>query len=189
MKLKSFTLLELLVVMGIIAVLGGLGVTGLTRFQANTQVQTAFNDVFSILKTLQNSAENSIAFTNASAVTPKYCSSLGPCVPDYYGIKFTTNTYTVYGCLISGNNIICSNQNMIQLGGLNLSSVVYSFSGSQCDYILFQRLTGDIIDVSGDPTWSITANSICTLRISNSFGDSRVIEINLTSNSIRDAGV
>lgn len=188
-KLKAFTLIELLVVMGIITMLFGLGAYGLTRFQANTRVQSSFNDVLSLLKTVQNNARNSVSFTNSSGFTPSICSSTGSCVPDYYGIKFSGNQYTVYGCLKSGNNINCPAQNDLGYKQLNLTGINITFTGQQCDYIVFQRLTADIIDVTGSPTWAPSANTVCNIRISNTEGDSRTIEVNLNTNVIRDATI
>jgi prepilin-type N-terminal cleavage/methylation domain-containing protein len=54
----AFTLLELLIVMGVSAFLMGLGAFGLMSFQAEVDLQNAYSNIISDLKFLQNKARN-----------------------------------------------------------------------------------------------------------------------------------
>ena len=191
-KLRSFTIIELLVVMGIIAVMSGLSIYGLVRFQASTQVETVFNDVYSLFNTIENNARNSVSFKNASALTPNICITNDPtnCVPDYLGIKFDQDSYKVYACLKSGvNNIVCSPENEIEVQKATINGVSFDYRDTQCDYIVYERLSADMIDVEGSPNWLAKATENCTLVISDSYGDSRAIQINLVNNNIKDVGI
>ena len=188
-KLKAFTLLELLIVMGIIALMSGLGIYGLVRFQANARLESSFNDVLTSLKSVQNMSKNSTAFNNQSAINPTICSSNGVCVPDYYGIRFNSTGYSIIGCLVSTTNIICPDENVIEERLVTIGGVSIEFSGQQCEYLVFQRLTSDIKDVIGSPTWSESGNSLCNLRLFNDYGDQRIIEINILTNSISDVRI
>lgn len=188
-KLKAFTLLELLIVMGIIALMSGLGIYGLVRFQANARLESSFNDVLTAIKSVQNMSKNSTAFNNQSAINPTICSSNGICVPDYYSISFSSSGYRVIGCLVSSSNIICPNENTIEERMVTVGGVNIEYTGQQCEYIAFQRLTSDIKDIVGSPTWSESGNSLCNIRLFNDYGDQRIIEIDILSNSIRDARI
>jgi type II secretory pathway pseudopilin PulG len=171
--------------MGIIAMMTGMGIYGLTRFQANSQVQTVTNDTLTLLRTVQNNAKNSVSF----ATTPTsndICSSNNNCSADYYAVYFSSSTYQVFACQKTGSNITCPAGNDLQLQAVKYPDITFSYEGTGCNYISFQRLTGDIIDVQGNPLWTESSNSLCTVKISNSYGDSRMLEVNLTNNSIRD---
>lgn len=179
-KQKAFTLIEILMVMGVIALIGAIGVYGLTRFRANIEVQTAFNDIFSLLKTLQNNARNSVSVNIGG----------NQFTPDYYSVKFENNNYTVYACNKSGPNIICPTNNALDTyRGIGIQNVTITYPAQQCEFIAFERLSGDIVDVRGGPNWDISGNTMCTILILNSVGDSRRIIVNLVNNTLEDAGI
>lgn len=185
LKKPAFTLLELLVVMGVIAMMTGMGIYGLTRFQANTQVQTVTTDTLTLLRTVQNNAKNSISFATTPTAND-ICSSNNNCVADYYAVTFSSSDYQVFACQKSGSNITCPSQNNLNIQSVTYPDITFSYEGTGCNYIAFQRLSGDIIDVQGNPLWTESSNSLCSIKISNSYGDYRILEVNLTNNSVRD---
>jgi prepilin-type N-terminal cleavage/methylation domain-containing protein len=185
-KFRAFSLVELLVVMGIIAMVSGLGIYGLIRFQANTRLQTKLGDINSVLSTIQNNSRNSTAFENNGNVDDRLClNHINKCVADYIAINFSSSDYEVFACQRSGEIISCPNNNKLEsFRSVVVPDISISYRGNSCEYIAFERLTVDIIDVTGNPVWQESEHESCEIVISNEFGDQRIIVIDLQTNSI-----
>lgn len=63
---SAFTVLELIVVLGAVAILLTLGIDFILRFRSNVEIQTSYSEVVSAVKTLQNAARNSLKVFNSS---------------------------------------------------------------------------------------------------------------------------
>ncbi len=172
MSLKGATLLELIIVMGILAAIMGLGVYGLIKFQGTVELQSVYSEFVANLKTLQNKAKNSI---NTSSTNDK--------APFIYAIIFDQNTYTFYSCdKATSSTLLCVEDSSIPEVDTSSKGVLISNPG--CNGMGFSRLTGDIVSIN---ITNFTFNSVgqCNYTLlHNNSQLSNSITVNLTNNSI-----
>lgn len=177
MNKKAFTLLEIMVVLGVIAFLFGLGTIALIRFRNYTQLTTSYNELVSSLKSLQNKAKNSVASSAISSDIPN-------AVPDLYTLRVENNSYDFFDCMILSDRLNCSTLSQ-QESVIMPSGVQLQIEG--CIGIAFERLTGniDLVQTNGalftaDPTGS------CTIRLTQtSLGDLRSIVVNADNDTLQ----
>jgi prepilin-type N-terminal cleavage/methylation domain-containing protein len=168
-KIKAFTLIELIMVMAIIATLAIMGVYGLTRFRGFLELQTSYNDIVSIIKTIQNSARNSIQLNDGTT-------------PEYYTISFTDNKYSLLSCN-NANCISVSSSTDIQIGSSPRVVVV----NENCSNIAFGRLTGNIVSINISGSSIIDSSISCRFTIRNlDTLDERILLVDLAKNIIID---
>lgn len=175
--LHAYTLLEIIVVISVIVVMMGLGITGLVSFKRNAEFNSTYTSLVTNIRSIQNRARNSIS--EDSGVTPS----------DYYGIFFSQNEYSSYRCINSGNNLNCSKTvRMFQ----DTALLNASFTLGECNNVLFQRLTGRIYTVNyeselgevittGQPGKIIES---CNFTLSGGNGEQREINFNLNTNQV-----
>ncbi len=175
---RAYTLTELLVVMSVIAVLMGMGIFALTRFQGSIELQNTYNDISSLVKTLQNKSRN-LSVSNAKLkITGDQINS----VPYVYAIIFANNNYSTYYCDQSGSNLSC-NVEEANVKPKTLSRVQLSMSNINCYGIGFTKATGDMVWIKSDGTFGNTGS--CTYTLQHQLTqETKSFTINLTSNSI-----
>jgi type II secretory pathway pseudopilin PulG len=172
MKLKGTTLLELIIVMGVIAAVFGLGIAGLIKFQGTAEVQSVYSDFISNIKTLQNKAKNSV---NAAATHDK--------APYVYAVIFNQNKYTFYNCdKATSTTLICTEDTSNPEVLLSIKHSTLSNQG--CDAVGFTRLTGDIISINTTNFTYNTTGACSYTFLQTSAQVTKDVNINLTSNSI-----
>lgn len=160
--------------MGIIAVLMGLGITGLNQFRGTIELQNAYSDVISALETLQNRARNAVA---TPSTTPGVAT-----VTDYSGMAFLQDTYDFKICRKAGSLVTCTTE-ASDLKPAEISNISFSVT-ADCTTIAFARLTGDIVSIDG--SGNVITEGNCTIRlIHNQTSNARELYIDLTSNNIR----
>lgn len=177
---KSFTLVELLVVMGIIAVLAGLGIVGMLTFQRVVEVDGATQEFIGNLKTYQNMAIN-------SASSRVYSSGSGQLAGrvDGYAVQFGDGGYELRYCLDADDvngNFDCQGVEIAEPKSSQYSQVNFATT-SDCSLILFERLSGLVYAMNSDFA-APDSTGICEVQITHSaVGVPRTVEINLTENT------
>ncbi len=170
---KSFTLIELMVVMGIIAALLALGTLGLTNFRNTAELRNAYSDIVSIIQETQNKARNSVSIGSTG-------SDGLPIVPDYYVIDIQANNYTLQSCnTTGGTNLVCNN-----LAGRTKPSQfsLISYTGT-CDKIGFKRSSSDVVALNSSN--AVINSGICTIEVRHSvISNILVIRVNMQDNTI-----
>ncbi len=185
---KAFTLVEAMVVMGIMALVLSFGTVGVIRFRDYIELQNGFSDISTYIRTVQNMARNSVSYDNVGGV---------PVVPDYYSIFFTANDFSLLACNDTGviNRVNCT-QVTRDIQAPNFSKVGFSFGGDCGNRRLFgfERSTVDLMTYQGavnqSGNLSLTngvkqSTGSCTIIVTHSRSNSsRNITLNLTENSI-----
>lgn len=175
--LHAYTILEITIVMSVIVVMMGLGITGLVSFKTNAEFNSAYTSLVTNIRTIQNRAKNSIS--EDSGTTPS----------DYYAIFFQTDTYHSYRCADHQSTLSCQKTvNLFQ--DTELREAIISIG--DCNNILVQRLTGKIYtsEFTGDLNDSIITGAArktpvsCQIRLVGGTGDDRIINFNLTTNQV-----
>lgn len=175
---KAFTLVEMILAMGIIAFLIGMGSVALIRFRSVAKVERVHSDLISTLRTTQNSAENSKA---SFAKKDLFNLTISESLPDYYMVYFENNNYSIYFCDKSGSGANCFPETQ-NLKSANLSGVDITVTG--CQGVAFERLTGNIVSI--DSTGAVSETGSCTIRIkATSLSSTRTIEVDFISNNIK----
>lgn len=180
-QLKSgFSLLELLIVMGVTAILMGLGVYGLLSFQYYTEVQSVYSDISSLLSTTRNKAQNG-SISNAKLQSTN---SIIDSVPDFYGVLFSSTIFPdgeygqVYCDRSTSDAVVCAVEDQ-ELSFSVRGSI--SVETTNCIGVLYETLTADIYRIFN--VNSIDSQGECTVDIDhNNSGASRVITISATNN-------
>ena len=175
--LRAYTILELVIVMSVIAVMLGLGISGLNTFKRNAEFNSTYTSVVTNIRTVQSRAQNSVS--EDSGQTPS----------DYYGIFFTQNQYFSYRCVRSSNNLNCSKTvRMFQ----DTSLLNATFTLGTCRNVLFERLTGKLYSVTytGSLTDTLVTglpsktNNQCNFVLNGGNGDSKDMNFNLLTNQV-----
>ncbi len=167
---KGFTLLEVLIAMGIMAVLLGTSTYALIQVKATIELQNSFSDIISAFQTTQNRARNSVTKPGATVT-----------VPDYVTVSFLPTTYKFQTCVKGTSRITCTDDTASTKATEILNVTLQPSNG--CTTIGFARLTSDIVSV--DSNGITNSIGVCTITIvHNTTGNSRVISIDLSSNNI-----
>jgi type II secretory pathway pseudopilin PulG len=170
--LKAITILESIIVMGIIAILLGISTYGLVQFRSTIELQNAYADVISALQTLQNRARNAVSVTNGTTTT----------IVDYTSMEFLSTSYDFQACTKAGTRATCRDEEST-ITPTEISNITFSIA-SECAVIGFARLTGDIVTI--DTNGVITTEGNCTIRlIHNQTSTAKELYIDLTSNNIK----
>lgn len=187
MMKKGFTLIEALIVMGIIAALIGFGVVGVTRFSDYLELQNGFSDISTFIRTTQNKARNSISYENSMGFfTPP---------PDYYAIYFEEENFSLLACNENLSGLFNCEELEKNVKSDVFNEVKFSF-GADCEanrLFGFRRSNIDIVSFDGiiNEGTGYTVNNavinskgICTITVNheNDVGTRKII-LNLTENS------
>lgn len=172
---KAFTLLQLIVVMGISAGLLGAGIYGLTSYQRYLQLQSGYNDLVSIIKTQQNRAVNSVSLT-----------ALGGQAPYIYALRIDNGNYTLYYCQNVAGSIVCTlDASLGQLSQLASNDLQVT---SNCSGVGFLKLSTDVVSLSANAftgSGSVGNTGTCTFTIEHKVTlQSKQITFNLEENNL-----
>lgn len=184
---RGFTILEVLVVIGVLAVLASLSTWGVFVFQRASQLEGAASELISNLRTIENSARNSVPVR----ITPNPPSILSDRV-DGYLMTFANGNYGLSLCYIQGANYNCSLMISSQMKSVAYRDVTVSLlpaDASRCNRILYERKTGQIYTMPaaiGAPQ----KGANCTVNVTHNYADpitgrrtDKQIVIDLTSNT------
>ncbi len=178
--LKGLTLLELVVAMAIIASLMGIGLVALINYRSSVQLQSAYTDLVTAIKTLQNNANNSTSIVTTDGIGDRVS-------PDIYVLRFSNNEVTPYYCLIpSGSATVNCSYSYPSSGITSFLDVDNVSVGSNCKGAGFFRLTLDLVSVdnntfSGSGNYSTTGT--CTITLTHrATNDTRTITLDLKQN-------
>ncbi len=166
--MKGFTLLELMVVMGIAAALLALGTVGLISFRNTVQLDQVRSDFISQLRTAQNLAKNSVA--SAALGGDLFESKV-----DGYAIFLNGNNYSLQYCLKQegSTNYDCSNAERTDLNPQPGTSIVISTSdANKCLGFMFERLSGKMYSMSGYVTRPDSTGS-CVVSFTHNISNNR----------------
>lgn len=187
MKLiNAFSMLEIVLVLAVLAILMGIGWTGLINFRSTAEMQNAYSELVSVIKTVQNRANNSVSSTSGL-------------IPDFYVLVFSQNRYYSFNCCYNDrcirtsptNSLICTKDETINYRVLPADIVITP--DSQCRGMGFGRLTGKFISLAvpsiDSNTTRFSSNiqetGICKVEISHTqIASKRDIEFNLNINSL-----
>ncbi|MCA9386656.1 type II secretion system protein [Candidatus Dojkabacteria bacterium] len=183
MKKSAFTLIEMLIAMSIMVIILSFGTIGVVRFRDYIEVQNGYSDVATYVRTIQNKARNSIAYTTIAGV---------PVAPDYYGIYIEDNNFSLYACTDSGGSQLDCVEQEGNIKSNSFSNVEIELSsGCPGNLIAFKNSSLEIIAVIGDQVLgqlnnaNIISTGTCDILVSHvNGGSTRSITINLTQNSI-----
>ena len=171
---------------GIIALIGSLGITGLITFRQTALIKQATREVFSNLETARNKARNSALSISKPAATVLESKV------DAYAIVFQNNNYSLYYCdevtaIGTGlQDYTCGieTENLKQGIYTDVTITVDPDSATACTGVLFKEVTGDmkIFENAGQVA---TVESSCEIIVS--FGETSVrqlISIDAENNEI-----
>ena len=180
----AYTIVEILVVLGIIAVLSGVGIAGMTLFRRTVQIEQAKNDLLSALRETGNLARNSVS----SAV--RGTDVLSGRVDGYalfidlqegnYSLR-----YCIKGSFIGQLQYDCTGVEKSSSQMLSAPEVdIFPVDPAKCQGIFFARLTGDISALSSDIGAPDDVGN-CILNLTHTQGgELRQINIDLAGNNI-----
>lgn len=187
MNLKAFSLLEMIIVLAVLAAIMGLGWSGLINFRSTAEMQNAYSEMVSVIKTEQNKAKNSVS-SGSSGTTPYF-----------YALFFSNDKYYAFNCgdsrtpSLSTTNIRCTKDETVNFR--LLPSEIELVPDASCAGIGFTKLTGKFASFTLPITESLeTVTSFdtiynlsgqCNIKIRhNSISAERTIGINLDINSL-----
>jgi len=184
MRLKAFSLLEMIIVLAILAILMGLGWSGLINFRSTAEMQNAYSELVSVIKSEQNKAKNSVSSTSTGTT------------PYYYALFFANNKYYAFNCAkpSSSSGITrCTKDTTVTFR--QLPADIKINPDSRCAGLGFEILNGKFVAFTLANTGSLdTINSFdtvyestgtCNIKIDHDLiSTEKTIEINLDINSI-----
>lgn len=162
-KYQALTILELLIVMGIVSIVLVLGVWGMNSFQKSVTMQQAVDEVAAVLRETRSLAENNVLPKNIVIDTATNPQGLFA-----YQIDFSSDDLVRSICQynINNNDWDCgTNPDPIGLKSEVLSSrIVYDQTVvNPCNKIIYENLTGNTwIQFASNP---IQDNGLCNLGI------------------------
>lgn len=170
--MKAFTLIELMLMLGVIALTLALSIIGLTRFRASIELNTTYTNVVSFISEIKNKSTNAFGTTTGGVLNPV----------DLFAVSFNSGAVSALDC--DGNFDFTSYSCVASTGqSVNTGSVAVSITG--CDNrIGFKRLTGDLValNVNG----AIQSSGVCTVQLQHSFtNELKTITIDLVKNTYK----
>ncbi|GAB4284864.1 MAG: hypothetical protein Kow0081_2290 [Candidatus Dojkabacteria bacterium] len=185
---KAFTILELVVVLGVISVIIALGSYGIIIFRDSIRIDNAYNDLLSYIQNVQNLAINSSVYPfNAGS----FDSSVDepPTPPEYYAILFGENDFNLFSCSSGASGSL--NCNRIELNDLEEYNAKIS---AGCSAVVFRTSTIDIADANVIDQTNLTATLVfddtlteCTIEVfDDSSGTRKDLTINFGNNSFNE---
>jgi len=189
MKLKAFSLLEFVIVFGVLAVLMGLGWTGLINFRSTAEMQNAYSELVSVIKTEQNKAKNSVSSNNDGGT------------PHFYTLFFIGNKYYAFNC---GNSVVPLSSSSSSITCTKDSTVLFRILPAniiinpdpQCAGLGFAKLTGKFtsftlpigygsLDTVTSFGTTYSQSGTCNIKISHTLiSTQKAIEVNLNQNNL-----
>lgn len=172
--MKAFTLIELMLIMGVIAVAMALSILGLTRFRSAIELNTAYTNVISYLNDIKNKSTNAFGTTSNGVLLSEV---------DFFGVSFEGKDVTALNC--NGNfdfsNYSCTSS--LETGALNLGNITTSITTCG-NRIGFKRLTSDLVSLN--TTGGLITTGTCELQLQHSFtNETKTITIDLVRNTYR----
>ena len=150
MKTKGFTLLEMLIVLGVVAIISAMAITSLGRFRKNAALDAAHQD---IITALHEARELTLSSKNATV----------------YGVHFETDRATRFTGTVFATG---TPSNVVYLFDPQVRMVNLVFTGGGSD-IIFRRLTGEA-DKSGNVVVAVYTQD--TLRSTTTISTSGIIQ-------------
>jgi prepilin-type N-terminal cleavage/methylation domain-containing protein len=183
-KRKAFTLLEVMIVMSVIVAMLSIGTYSLIRFRNYTIFQSNYRDFISNIKSVQNSARNSV-------ISPKKYNTTGEPIlstVDAYMIYIENSEYSAYYCNYGtpkDSVFLCGKES--ELINIEVSEKV-TISSIDCLGVGFKRSSGDIFLITAAlqvPQYNYSTTGTCVVKVEEKdFGSSKTIAINATTNTI-----
>lgn len=187
--IKAFSMLEIVLVLAVLAILMGLGWTGLINFRSTAETQNAYSELVSVIKTIQNRANNSVSSTSTGVI------------PDFYVLFFSQNKYYSFNCCYNSSCSRASASTTVRctkdttLSYRQLPADIRITPDSNCAGIGFGKLngkfttfslpTGTNLDSINSFGSTISQNGTCNITLShNLISSKRTIEFNLNNNSL-----
>jgi type II secretory pathway pseudopilin PulG len=171
--MKGFTLIELMLIMGVIAFAMALSIVGLTRFRANIELNTIHTNIISMINDMKNKSTNASSESSNGVLTIVDMFGIMTGSGDVYPMQCDGNSdFTIYSCITP------SDISRIILGSVRLS-------GGTCPTrIGFKRLTSDLVTISS--TGGVSNTGTCTVLLQHSFtNETKTITIDLVRNSYK----
>jgi prepilin-type N-terminal cleavage/methylation domain-containing protein len=183
MAKRAYTIIELIIVLGLIGALSAIGILGLSAFRQATQTQGAANEFLSNIQNYENMARNSIPSQVRTGT-----GLLGDRV-DGYAIFFTTTNYSLHYCIdqrsstgrFNCQGIESANEKINEYRSVTIYPRPADFP--RCRGILFERRSGLIYSMSdliAAPLKGVNCNIEIT-HVSNM--TKKVVIFNLIANS------
>ena len=171
--------------MGIIAVLAGLGIAGMSVFRRTVQIEQAKNDLLSGFREAQNLSRNSVSSSVKSSDILKgqvagYAIFFDASQSNNYSLRYCVQTsflgQTRYDC--TGVERATAKQ------FINSEVQISPSNPNKCRGIFFARISGDISAMSSDIS-QLDDTGTCDINLSHSQGsETRQIHVNLMENNI-----
>lgn len=163
---KAATIIELLIVMGIVTILFGVGITGILFIRATVEFETSRGILNQEIDNIANMARNSLAVNQLDT-------------PDYWGFQIESNTLSVIYCYENGIFLDCT----IKMESVVLSNVDISFQ-QQCSGIVFETTTSKFLAIQDTVTYRKINSGICQINVSHTNGLSATVLFNIENNFI-----
>lgn len=169
---NGFTLIELMVVFGIIALTLGLSIFGLSRFRANVELNSAYTNIISLINEGRNKSTNAFGSSTGGTLQQK----------DLFGINFLNTSVQPIECTSNSDGSVFSCLNSSS-GLITLSNMEITVIGCATRFG-FKRLTQDFIAL--DSVGNVQASGNCTVDIRHLFtNEVKTITINLVENTYK----
>lgn len=184
-KLPAFTFIEILLAGVIVMVLTGLGVAAMLGFRSSVLVDQASTDLLSALRSTQNMARNSVSSSKIAADMGWASYTKSQLQVDAYALEIRSDNYILHYCLANAGSgkYNCSGVENTNIRTASLQEITLSKSATNCNYIVFERLTGNIVSqVDAVDTYANTGNCSITLNYNGS-STQRVITVDFSQNN------
>ncbi len=186
MNLKAFSMLEIIIVLAVLAIIMGLGWSGLITFRSTAEMQNAYSELVSVIKSEQNKAKNSVS-SKSDGTTPYF-----------YALFFANNKYYAFNCGDNNTpnniaqNVRCTKDTTVIFRLLPVDIKLTPDTG--CAGLGFTRLSGRFASIalpandlesiaSFDTTYSYSGT--CNIKITHSqLTTEKLIEINLNTSNV-----